>query len=204
MLKNSKKTTEDCEPKTRYRNQSSNKFTKIEYDDDELKGIISKMKEKYGDDLCEKGEMKLSSGLSYEGSVSNLIKYDKIHIDEYFRNSGGDASIKECDCWIEFDFVKHKVNLSSYTIGTSIYGSNGLYHAKSWRIVGSNDKSKWDLIDRQINNSSINGKYQQHRFLCENNQQFYRYIRYIQDDSWRSDRPRCIWLTCFEFFGSLY
>ena len=198
-----KKTTEECEPKKRYKNSIKNKFTKIDYANDELKGIISYMKEKYGEDLSEKGEMKLSSGLNYSGSVSNLIKYDSSHINDFFRNSQGYLSIKESDGWIEFDFVKHKVNLSSYTIRTSSSGPNFAYHAKSWRIVGSNDRNKWELIDRQVNNSSLNDKYRQHRFLCEQNQKFYQYIRYIQDDSWISNRSYCIWLTCFEFFGSI-
>ena len=40
-----------------------------------------------------------------------------------------------------------------------------------------------------INKQTIN----QHRFECENKHKFYRYIRYIQDDSWRSDRKNNVY-----------
>ena len=79
-------------------------------------------------------------------------------------------------------------------------------HPKSWRIEGSNDKTNWDLIDKKENDSYLNGKYNQHRFICQNkNNNYYQYIRYVQDDSWYTNRDYKykIRLSCFEFFGSI-
>lgn len=179
----------------------------VEFQGDELKGIISHLKAKYGENICEKGEIKISDiGTHHHlgGSLLNLIKYDEDHInDHYSNNDGGYNPLpNENEGWIEFDFVKRKINLTSYTLRTSGHG-RGTYHAKSWRIVGSNDRNSWELLDQQANNSSLYGKYLQHRFECENNHKYYRYIRYVQDDSWLSNREHNVFLTCVEFFGSL-
>ena len=180
---------------------------KVEYNGEELKGIISHLEEKYGTNLCEQGELKISDIGTHQhsdGSLLNLIKYDQSHINEYYMNNyGNDPLPDSSNGWIEFDFFKRKINLTSYTLRTSGNGQNGYYHAKSWRIVGSNDRNNWDVINQQVNNSSLNGKYRQHRFECDKNDKYYRYIRYIQDDSWSSGRSHNIWLTCVEFFGSI-
>lgn len=179
----------------------------IEYEGDELKGIISHLKEKHGSDLFDKGEINIrdiGTHHQVDGSLSNLIKYDNDHINEhYYNNGGGNPLPNSNEGWIEFDFKNRKVKLTSYTLRTSGNGPNGLYHAKSWRIVGSNDGKSWELINQQVNNSSLNGSHRQHRFECNNNNQYYRFIRYIQDDSWQSQREHNIWLTCVEFFGSI-
>ena len=157
--------------------------------------------------MCEQGELKISDiGTHHNstGSLLNLIKYDQNHINEYYRNNGGYNPLPDSsNGWIEFDFLKRKINLTSYTLRTSGNGQNGSYHAKSWRIVGSNDRNNWDVINQQVNNSSLNDSYWQHRFESDKNDKYYRYIRYIQDDSWRAGRSHNINLKCVEFFGSI-
>ena len=181
--------------------------TSIEYEGDELKGIISHLKDKYGENLCEKGKIQISDiGVHHEvsGPISNLIKYDKDHINSFYRNNYGSRPYPTAsEGWIEFDFLKRKVNLTSYTLRTSEYGFNSYYHAKSWRIVGSNDRESWEVVDQRVNNPSLNGKYKQCRFECSRSDKYYRYIRYIQDDSWYLQREHNIYLTCVEFFGSI-
>lgn len=175
--------------------------TSVEFKGDELNGIISHMKKINGDNLIENGNLVISSGhRTYSGSLNNMIKYDGESINEYFRNNDG-SPLKESEGWIEFDFIKQKINLTSYTLRTS--SDSSCYHPKTWRVLGSNDRTNWDVLNKQANNSSLNGRYNQHRFECEPNQNYYRYIRYIQDDSWCSDRQYCIFLTCVEFFGSI-
>lgn len=176
---------------------------KVDYKGDELDGIISYLKKTLGENLIQEGKLKLSSGHEpVDGSIENIIKYDKKNIDEYFQNYFS-SGLKESEGWIEFDFVDKKINLTSYTMRTSSCGVNDMYHPKTWRVIGSNDKINWDVINKQISNPALNGRYKQHRFECEPTQQYYRYIRYIQDESWMPDRAYNIFLTCFELFGTI-
>lgn len=175
-------------------------ITEVEYQSDELDGIISYMKKTIGEDLIEKGELKITSGHPvYAGALENIIKYDKDHIDQYFRNNDG-SRLKESEGWIQFDFGKRKINLTSYTIRSS---PESVYHPKTWRVLGSDDGEKWDILDRQTNNSSLNANSIKQRFKCDQNHSYYRFIRYIQDDSWYGNREYCIGFSCIEFFGSI-
>ena len=177
----------------------SSKIINIEFDGNELNGIISFLKKMIGEDLISQGELRISSGHSpYAGSLGNLIKYSSNHINDYFRNSGGSNDYTEKDGWIEFDFQQRKVNLTSYTIRT-----RNCYYPKTWRVLGSNDRKNWDIINEQTNNSEINGLNTLHRFECNTNNNYYQYIRYIQDDAWTSSRKYNICLSCFEFFGAI-
>ena len=172
---------------------------------DELSGIISYLKRKNGEDLTKLGILSMSGGYpnaSYP--ITNLIKYDQNHINDYFYNNSYKCPSSESDSWIEFDFVNRKVNLTSYTIRTSENDSNHYWNPKSWRIAGSNDRNEWDTIDHQENQSQLNGRVKQHRFECSKSDKYYRYIRYIQEDSWNSSISKYTFrLSCVEFFGSV-
>lgn len=172
-----------------------------DFNGDELNGIIQYLRTNFGDDLENRKILKLSGGGKKNPAypLTNLIKYDQNSIGSYYYNYCNLAP-SENEGWIEFDFIDRKVRLSSYTIRTK---SN--YYPKSWRIVGSNDQKKWDVINIQSNNSALNGSQKQHRFDVKNDSNYYRYIRYIQEDNWHN-YPQCkyyIYLTCIEFFGDI-
>lgn len=181
------------------------KITECKFEGNELSGIISYLKQKLGDNFQSGEALKLSGGgypnQSYP--ITNLIGYDSKTINQYYYNSSNKNPESESDSWIEFDFGKRKINMTSYTIRTDNDGPNSYYSPKSWRIVGSNDNQNWNVINRQANRSELNGNYKQHRFECAKSNNYYRYIRYIQEDSWNSLYFRYIFsLTCFEIFGS--
>ena len=175
----------------------------IEYNGNELKGIFDFLKRTYGENLENNGILKISGGGDKDGSypLTNLIKSDS---DQYYYNYHN-RKANEGEGWIEFDFCERKINLSSYTIRTNNNNENW-NHPKSWQICGSNDKEKWDIIDQQTENSILRGFGKQHRFECsKKDNNYYRYIKYIQDDNWNSNRQKKfnIYLTCIEFFGSI-
>lgn len=175
-----------------------------EYEGDELSGIISCIRQMTGGNLNGRDIIKLSAGGTEDPNfpLTNIVKYDKYNIDRYFYNYM--MPIKNKDGWIEFDFLDRKVQITSYTIRTS---QNYQYfmHPKSWKIIGSNDQVRWDLIDIQNDKQEMNGFTKQYRYTCNrNNDQFYRYIRYVQLDSWgNATSKNYINLTCIEFFGSI-
>ena len=172
-----------------------------------MKGICEYLVRTKGQNVGNDDNLKLSGGGSINSyyPLTNLIKYDSNNINNYYYNYNGSDARSESEGWIEFDFCKRKVNLSSYTIRSNCCSACTWYHPKSWRIVGSNDGENWDVIDHRTNNSDLNGAHKQHRFECSNNSSnYYRYIRYIQEDICCNDSCKySIYLTCIEFFGSI-
>lgn len=188
------------------KNSNIEEVINCEYKGDSLDGIISYLEKIDGEDIVEKGILKLSCGTRNEDPqfpLSNLIKYNSNDVNKYFYNHFNSNPQQEKVAWIEFDFCHLKVNLSSYTIRSYGYGSGGC-HPKSWRIVGSNDGKQWDILDHQVNNPNLNGSNRQIRFECENNNNYYRFIRFYQEDAWHSETYKYYFnIACFEFFGSI-
>lgn len=182
---------------------NESKITEVKFNGNELSGIISHLKKKHGDNLEESGALKLAGGRDHHPGypITNLINYDQSN--SYYNYSMREPS-RESDSWIEFDFVNEKVNLTSYTIKTDNDEPNSIWKPKSWRIVGSDNHEKWTVLDHKENCNDLNGSYYQHRFECDKKDGFFRYIRYIQEDSWDSSRCKYAFsLTCFEMFGNL-
>ncbi|KAK8848027.1 hypothetical protein M9Y10_019080 [Tritrichomonas musculus] len=135
--------------------------------------------------------------------VSNMRKYD----DTFFSNNYGADAKSESDSIFIFDFGSYKrIDIHSYFIRTSRYDTNGR-HPKAWRIEGSNDCQSWTKLDSRSNDGSLNGKYKECNFVCQfasygNASNLFRYIRYVQEDSWNSD-TYVVNFTYFELFGSV-
>lgn len=174
------------------------RIIECQYNGNEFSGIFSYLKEKFGSDLTGNKILIFSDAQipSVVGSVENLIKND----DSLFHNQGS-GSAKKSDGWFEFDFCDRKINLNSYTIQTS---SSNYATPKSWKIVGSNDRNNWDILSNHVDNSSLKGNSSQFHFECTNkNSNFYRFIRYVQNDSWNRNFRYNITFSKFELFGSI-
>lgn len=85
-------------------------------------------------------------------------------------------------------------------------------HPKSWRIEGSNDNRLWTKLDHRLNDEHLRGKYREYKeynFECQEkdysdeNSRF-RFIRFVQEDSWRDNHPYCVYLTYFELYGDIF
>lgn len=177
---------------------------KCDFEGDELSGIISCIRQMTGEILNGNDIIRMSSGGTQDPNhpLTNIVKYDADHIDNYFYNFL--MPIKSNDGWIEFDFLNRKVQITSYTIRTNMY-YQFYYHPKTWKIIGSNDHLKWDLIDIQNDREEMNGVSKQNRYTCNrNNCNFYQYIRFVQIENWGDKSNKgFIYLSCIEFFGSI-
>lgn len=148
----------------------------------------------------------ISSSENYdEKMILNITKYDD-NCFEYF-------GIKtESDCFIEFDFKSMKIDLYAYLIRSNKGGTNADFHPRTWRIEGSNDKKKWDQLDRQENVNSLNKPLGKDIFQCKgikhgNGNCRYRYIRYIQESAWYESffrKKYNIFISYFELYGNIY
>lgn len=153
-----------------------------------------------------KGAFELTGGGHPASSnpISNIIKYNGDDFNKFYYNWSEGELNGESDSWIEFNFYNRKINLTSYTIRTNQDGPNSLWSPKTWRIVGSNDHVNWTVLNRQEDRPELNGIYKSHRFECDPCDDYYQYIRYIQEDSWDSSYCKYSFsLTCFEIFGSI-
>ena len=138
--------------------------------------------------------------------ITNITKFDST----FFLNSNGSTPKSETHSFIKFDFgPSKKIDLYSYFIRSNLGSPSNYSHPKSWRIMGSNDCKSWCQIDRQKNVEDLNGQYHQHHFECKNashgsNSSRFRYIKYIQEDSWLEERPYNVYITYFELYGDIF
>lgn len=135
--------------------------------------------------------------------LTNIKKFN----DKNFFNYDRYIPVSESDSYIEFDFGQSKkIDLFSYLI-RSTNGDESFYHPKSWRIEGSNDKISWNCLDHRKDDQNLRGKLKLHCFQCENNKNEnnkFRYIRYVQEDSWWKDCPYYVNITYFELYGDIF
>lgn len=106
--------------------ESKGQITECNFNGDELSGIVSHLKRTLGDDLEENEVLKLSGGGYPQTSdpITNLIQYDGNKISNYYYNYYIKMQSSESESWIEFDFVKRRINLTSYTIRGCCHSSN--------------------------------------------------------------------------------
>ena len=121
-----------------------------------------------------------------------------------FINKNYNKPQSESETYIIFDFRSKIVDLCSYFIR----GAEN-YYPKTWRIEGSNDQSQWKRLDRKVNDQSLlNNSNHQNHFYCNEakneNGCGYRFIRYVQEDSWSSGDPYRVLLCYFELYGEIY
>lgn len=106
--------------------------------------------------------------------------------------------------WVDFQFLKQKIDLSSYQIKTYIYGS-GNPHPKEWEILGSNDREHWDVLDHQENCSELNQAHTTEHFVCQTpTHKLYQYIRYHQISNWHTNQDAykySLRISKFELYG---
>lgn len=135
--------------------------------------------------------------------LTNILKYD----NKEFYNS----SKSETNSYIKFDFgSSKKIDLFSYFIRSNSQNAvTNAQHPKTWRIEGSSDDLHWTCLDRRENDQNLYGPYKQYYYVCKESKHAddssrYRYIRYIQENSWWNGRPYYIGITYFELYGDVY
>lgn len=138
--------------------------------------------------------------------VSNLRKYD----NSLFANCEDINPPSESYTYITFDFgTSKRIDLHSYLIRSNSNVPFRSPHPKTWRIEGSNDTSVWTPLDRRENDDILNCIFKQHHFVCKLSRNGdasnrYRYIRYVQQDSWWDFHPYCVFISYFELYGDVF
>lgn len=159
----------------------------------ELKGIFDYL----NNHSNLKEELKLSSSKMTNGSLENIINFTNIGNINCFSGNP--------DPWICFEFKKHKIILSNYTIRSYICGR---CHPKNWIIEGSNDFITWSQIDEQkdcqyMKGSTFSSNQHIHTFqIQQSNQKPFKYIKMThKGHNWGGDSDLAF--NCIEFYGQL-
>lgn len=150
--------------------------------------------------LSDVNAIKVGGNTNPDFPIENVFKLD----NSYFYNYFGSFEPSVNDSYIQFDFgYNKKIRLISYFIQSNQDKENS-YHPCTWRIEGSNNEIQWDILDRQENCSYLNGKYRQYTFQCkQNTNKSYRFIRYVQENSWCVNYSYRIYITRLDLNGYL-
>lgn len=132
----------------------------------------------------------------------NLVAFESMGTNCYsaFSNSPGGYYI--------FDFLHRKVRVQEYLMH-SRYGSPSNSGAKdrrqprSWKLMGSNDKETWKLIDNRDDDYSINDNDASSLFKCQNEINSFKFIK-LENTGKCHGEGHFFDLAALEFFGDLF
>lgn len=186
----------------RYVRNQKEKVSKEEksflYDGNEanqFKGIIHKLTEECGGNVCDKGVVTVSASSVYSST------YEPKYVVDLDNNNKMLFSNDLPNSWIKFDFKERKINPTHYSIKShTTYVTKS--HLKEWVIEGSNDDNDWVTLDSRNNDTSLNNYLACNTFQIKSQNQFFQYIRLKQTGPNNYNR-NLLAITSIEFFGKL-
>jgi hypothetical protein len=163
--------------------------------DFKLKGILSYLTEKYGNDIIDRNIISITVSSIGDPQFAPLHEIVNFKSENMFRTKDLPNS------WICYDFKNMRIEITKYSI-RSRYDSN-THHLRSWILEGSNDGLKWLTIDDRKEDESLIGIGGISTFsISKEIEEEFRMIRLRQTgkNSWNSDS---LIVSAIEFFGSL-
>lgn len=117
----------------------------------EFSGIINYLRTKSSGKIDDELEITASSC-----NASNDEKYLPSNVALFDDQSKSFVSSSAQNNWLCFNFKKHLVNPTNYTIRTINWWTS-VKHPKSWLIECSNDNSSWEVVDDVNECSELRG-----------------------------------------------
>lgn len=100
-----------------------------------------------------------------------------------------------------FDFKDKSVQLTSYTV-QSYNGNKTSGHLKNWVVEVSNDNNDWKVIDKHVDDPTLQTPDKIATFNTEKTQEFYRFVRIHQTgNSWYGNY--FLYFPFVEFYGKI-
>lgn len=150
--------------------------------------------------------LKKNSNIKDEVNItysSNAYNKDPFNLFEYEDESKSFSTKSEKNAWICFEFKKHKIIPTQYTIRSINGGDSGYVHPVSWVIEYSDDSNNWEILSEENNTSVLNGRSLIHTFKIQNQKEheikFIR-IRLTGKTPYGNDQ---LWISSIEFYGRL-
>jgi hypothetical protein len=119
-------------------------------DDSPLDGIISYLTKKHGGHVLDRFIVSITASSSENPQswpLRNVADFD---------NQTMFATQNVPNSWICYDFKTNRIKPTHYSIRSRRDGD--CYHLRSWILEGSLDSKTWIELDRQENNTKLNGQ----------------------------------------------
>jgi hypothetical protein len=155
-----------------------------------LNGIISRLCRECGGQVYDKGVMTITS--------SGDSNYRCLYVT-HDNSSSSFCTLNVPHSWLCLDFHEKRVSLSGYTIKSD----NNSCHLMTWVIEGSNEGSKWILIDEVKNSQELIESFRVHTFEIAKSSRFYRWIRLRQTGKNSSGNDQLA-MCSIELFGQIH
>ena len=182
-------------PKSLIEKRYLQKSVELFYQSNAFSGIFNYLTKKCGGNPHEMNIIEIIPSSSSGGSSNSHTRVIDFSWSNYW------ASNNSPNSYIRFDFKTYRVQINAYSL-KSRSESPGGGHPKSWVIEGSNDGTKWDIIDYQHNSNDINGSRLVHTFQLSEMSQSFKYLQMkLTSENHRGDN--FFNLTNIEFFGKL-
>ena len=156
-----------------------------------LNGIFAYLNKTYGD-ICKNQIVSISA--SSEGGPKPSLVINQ-QWNQYFFTKNIPNS------WICFDFGNHRVSVTDYSIKSAPYGPNAC-HLKNWVLEGSDDLNYWMLMDKRVNDNSLNAASAVKSYKVGKRAEF-RYIR-LRIIGVDHQGKNFLQLSSIELFGEFY
>jgi hypothetical protein len=152
-------------------------------------GVISFLTQLYGGNVCDRGVVRTIQSSIFESYSPNRIANFSSG-DSYCSNNNSNE-------WIGYDLKRMKI----------VPRSNGVNscHLKSWVIEGTNnlEEKEWIELDRQANNSSLNGSlFDVSVPISVSQEKAFQYIR-LRMTGPDYNNSHWLYISGFELFGVL-
>ena len=106
-------------------------------------------------------------------------------------------SINEPKQSITFQFLKHKVQPTKYTLK-----SGAFWHMRSWQLSGSYDGEKWFILDKKVNSMQMDRKFMANVYKIQQDYHICKFLRITQIGK-TYDGMNILCLSGLEFFGNV-
>ena len=182
----------------------------IPYEGEEKKfvGIITHLRYLTGQNPANNGTIKITAPTKshFEFPLKNLFEYGDSINKSYWNFTT--CTPQPNENWILFDFKEnHSISITAYTIR-----SGGSSYPKSWKFEGSNDKTKWALIDEIHDCQLLTRPRATYTFkVNETDEKLkhskgFRFVRFVQleNASQKNEKKYRINLKAIEFFSHYY
>ena len=145
-------------------------------------------------------EVKVTSSSYGGGDWHQLIQIDNSNNNFYTNN--------ENNPWICFEFKKHQIIPTSYTIkscnASYPYGNQ---YPKNWIIEGSEDNKNWEIIDEQQNCEFLKGSNYTHTFSIKkknnSNEKEFKFIRIRHIGNCWNNSYNALNISSIELYGTI-
>jgi hypothetical protein len=163
-------------------------------------GVFAHLKRETGQNCAQNGTILATASNTHCGTLH--ILFDK-----------SDCGLSSCwhhdnvkDGWFQVDFKDRRLVMTHYAIHNSVYWVREHDFLKTWTVEGSNDGTKWSVIDSRTNDETLHGKEKvQALFVCNGDTNHaFRFIRLYQRGVSHDPSNYHFLISQFEVFGILY